>query len=172
MMEDLNIPPSKPGWMTAGWWRFRLMEVGAAAMIVIGILYVGNLFNERQRDLTPPGSWFRVNDLYVPDHEQGTNPEIIYDRIVDEPFQAFWVVEVQREEPGGLFSLHCQGSGVNDYEPMDYIPENKVTWEWFIGKPCVVPPGNYRLRASWTMRKPGWPEKVTVRTSNLFRVTL
>lgn len=150
--------------------RRRLTELMAAVVIVAGILYIANQISQRQRANLPAEAWFVVNEIFVPDHVQGSNPQLIYDRTILAPFLGFWVVEVQKQEENGLFSLVCQGSAISDYTPDDYIPENKVTWEWLIGKPCEIPPGKYRLRASWKMKRADWPEKQYVALSNIFEV--
>lgn len=155
---------------SVAWFRRRFFEIAAALFIVYSILNVSDRVSYRERDLIPAEAWFTVNEIYVPDYKVGSNPALIYDRIVKEPFQGFWIAEVQREEPNGLFSPACSGSGISDYEPSDYIPNNTVDWEWFIGRPCAVGPGTYRLRVSWYMKRIGWPEKLTVAYSNVFRV--
>lgn len=155
------------------WWRYRAVEAVLALLLVIAILWAVDNWQARSRAAVAASTWFTINDVYVPDHAAGDNPEMTYDRSIKEAFQGFWVVEVQRRAADGSFVLECSGSGVNDYEPQDYIPNNLVRWDWFIGKSCAaLPAGVYRIRASWTLRKPGWPEKQVVTYSNIFRVLL
>jgi hypothetical protein len=154
-----------------GWWRYRFLELAVALIIVSAILFISERIEDRRRSYIPAASWFRVNEIFVPDHRSGANPNMIYDRTILVNFQAFWVVEVHRVQDDGLFSLACQGSDVNDYEVRDHLSDNRVVWSWFIGRECAVPEGRYRLRASWNMKRPGWPEKSVVAYSNIFRVT-
>lgn len=157
--------------MTGSAWRYRVIEFAVALFIVACAIYITNNLQQRERASVAAATWFTVANIYVPDHKAGENPEMTYDRTIKEPFQGFWVVEVQRQAADGAFSLECSGSGVNDYEPQDYIPNNTVSWKWFIGKDCSeIPPGTYRLRASWVLRRPDWPEKSIVTYSNLFKV--
>lgn len=153
------------------WWRSRFFEFVAAVVLAFAIVQLSNIVGQRQKDLLPPTAWFAVHEIFVPDHTMGSNPLVIYDRTIRQDFVAFWIVEVQRVTDDGLFAHVCSGWGQSAYEQGEIIQEDRVTWEWLIGRPCVVEPGEYRLRVSWTMKRPGWPEKELVTTSNLFRVT-
>jgi hypothetical protein len=120
--------------------------------------------------MVPADAWFRVNEIFVPDHERGSNPSMIYDRMILEPFRGFFVVEVQQQLENGLWFSACSGSGMSDYEVGEAIKDSTVTWEWFILRACPVPPGTYRLRVSWELKKLGWPSKEAVALSNVFKV--
>lgn len=152
--------------------KFRVFEFSAAAVLAVGLIHLADRAQEENRKAMPASAWFEINSVFVPDFDYGTNPTLTYDRAIKEPFRGFWVVEVQQRDPGtGGFVLRCSGSGINDYEPQDYIPENLVTWNWFIGGRCPdLPPGSYRIRISWVLKKPNWPEKQTVAYSNLFTI--
>ena len=152
--------------------KFRLAEVAVALLIVSLIFPLIDRVQLMRRYQVPASQWIAVNSIYVPDFAAGSDPLMTYDRRIIEEFQGFWVVEVQQHDPAsGAFILRCSGSGVNDYEPQDYIPENVVSWSWFIGKPCNdLPPGDYRLRTSWVLKRPDWPEKQIVAYSNMFKV--
>lgn len=158
--------------VNAAFWRWRGLELTIAGMLLVCAIYIFDNLQQRQRAGVPAENWFRVNSIFVPDHANGENPPMTYDRTISEQFQGFWVVEVQRlDHATGGFVPQCSGAGVSDYEPADYIPENIVKMEWFIGKNCdESPPGEYRVRASWTLRRPGWPEKTVVAYSNLYKV--
>lgn len=152
--------------------KYRVAEIFVALGIVAILFPLIDRVKLMQRYNVPASAWLSVNSIYVPDFVSGTNPMMTYDRRIIEEFQGFWVVEVQQHDGAtGAFVLRCSGSGVNDYEPGDYIPENVVTWSWFIGKPCTeLPPGDYRLRTSWILKRPAWPEKQVVAYSNMFKV--
>ena len=154
------------------WWRFRGIELAVAVGLFASSLYLIGYLQQRQRADVPAANWFTVNDIYIPDFKLGENPTITYDRTIKEPFEGFWVIEVERFLPDGRTVLECSGSGTNDYEVADYIPENAVSFEWFIGKRCEnFQRGKYRLRASWKMRRDGWPDKQIIRYSNVFNIT-
>lgn len=125
----------------------------------------------RARLAVPPEAWFDVYQIDVPNHASGSNPTIIYDRLIKEEFTTLWVVEVRQQQTDGSWFSVCSGSATNDYDVVETIPESGVTWKWFIQRECAVPPGTYQLRVSWTMRRPEWPTKRLVRYSNVFEVT-
>ena len=53
---------------------------------------------------------------------------------------------------------------------VEVISNNTVTWSWFIGNSSEVEPGQYRLRVTYTMTRPGWPAKRIFVLSNQFNV--
>lgn len=150
--------------------KIRLAEVSVALVVVWLVIQISSFIQDARREIVSPSAWFEVREIFVPDHVEGSNPQVIYDRAIHEEFRGFWVVEVQRREPDGTTYMVCSGSGVNDYEPEASIPENRVAWAWFIGRPCVIPEGAYRLRVSYDLTRLGWPLKQIVVVSNNFRV--
>ena len=141
-----------------------------ALVLVAGVVQLSTAFDERHRDRVPVSDWFEVDEIYVPDHKAGSNPLMIYDREVNRDFTGFWIAEVQRVKPGALFQHECSGFGTSQYSTDETIENNEVTWEWFLGRPCAIPPGRYRLRVSYTLKVAGWPEKDLTVTSNVFTV--
>lgn len=158
-------------WNSA-WVRWRLVELAIALTVLSTAIFIVDNIQQRARNAVPAENWFRVNNIFVPDFAQGDDPTMTYDRTILSEFQGFWVIEIQRLDPEtGAFSPECSGSGISDYEPADYIPAGLVKLQWFMGKPCPnLFVGKYRLRGSWSLRKPGWPEKTTVAYSNVFEV--
>jgi hypothetical protein len=157
---------------TFAWWRLRFIELAVAVVFGSSLIYlIGNINDQRKAGISAE-NWFTVNKLYVPNTTAGEDPIITYDRTIKEPFRGFWVTEVQRlDESSGAFTLECSGSGINDYEIVDYIPNNQVRWSWYVGNKCSnLTPGQYRLRSSWKMRRSSWPDKEVVVYSNLFQI--
>lgn len=150
--------------------KIRMAEISVALVVVWLVIQISSFVQNTRRDMVSPSAWFEVREVFVPDHVEGSNPLIVYDRIIHEEFRGFWVVEVQRREVDGTTYMVCSGSGVNDYEPEDTIPDSRVAWDWFIGRACIVPPGGYRLRVSYDLTRIGWPVKQVVAISNNFRV--
>lgn len=173
--ETKHLPALRVSWRSRlsswSWWRYRFLELAVAVVLVIGIIYFSNTFTLQYRRSVVPSAWFVVTEIFVPDHAAGSNPDMLYDRQVRQPFTGFRVVEVQKEEANGLFSSTCQGSGITSYDSDDFNFDNKVKWDWFVGNDCRVSPGRYRLRVKWTIKAEGWPEKQVVATSNIFAVT-
>lgn len=154
-------------------WSVRLAEIAAAGILFVGVSSAIDYRKDAYKRDVQPTEWFTVNDIYVPDHEVGDNPGMIYDRTIGEDHRGFWVAEAQKQVPSEttVFFNECTGSGVADYETSDVIPGDTVTWEWFFGKPCQVPPGTYRIQLTRDMTKPDWPVKRGKPAySNVFRV--
>ena len=153
------------------WWKRRTVELAVALIIAAGIIQIAGAVSWRQKELTAPNAWFVVWEIYVPDFPADKRPDLIYDREIRENFNAYWIVELQKKTDNGLWSTACSGNGLNEYDPSEVIPGNTVSWPWFIGDDCKVTPGVYRLKASYSMSRPNWPEKRTSAISNEFRVT-
>lgn len=153
------------------WWRARFAEGAVALVIATVVIQLAGEVSDRQKYLLPASAWFVVNEVYVPDFPVGEPPDILYDREIYENFDAFWIVEVQKQTPNGLWTTVCSGNGVNEYDPSEVIPGNTVSWPWFINADCMILPGTYRLKTTYTMTRPGWPQKRLFNLSNEFRVT-
>jgi len=152
-------------------WRARLGEVAVALVIATGVIQVSREVTDRQKELLPASAWLVVNEVYVPDFPVGTEPMILYDREIRENFDAFWIVEAQRKTDAGLWTTTCSGNGVNEYDPEEVIPDNRVSWPWFMNAECTLLPGEYRLKTTYVMTRPGWPQKRLFNLSNEFEVT-
>lgn len=152
----------------------KIKRWGSEAIIAFLLFYMviqlSERFAQQQQAMVPADAWFRVNEVFVPDHKSGSNPALIYDRTILENFRGFFVVEVQQQLDNGLWFSICSGSGLSDYEVGEAIPDNTVTWDWFVTRPCDVPPGTYRVRTSWELKRIGWPTKEAVSLSNVFKV--
>lgn len=152
------------------WWKARAVETAVALFIVSAVISLSGTIADRQKELMPASAWLTINEIYVPDFEQGTNPNIIYDRVIHENFDGFWIVEVQKQTTNGLWATECSGNGVNEYDPEEVIPDNTVSWDWFINRKCRVEPGKYRLKMTINMTRPNWPDKRLFSLSNQFYV--
>lgn len=153
------------------WTRLRLVELTVALLLASLVIEGASRGREMQRDLVPVSDWLAVNEVFVPDHPQGTDPQVIYDRTIKEPVRGFWVVEIQNREVENLSFTECSGAGVNDYETTDIIPGGTVSLSWLVGKNCGLKPGRYRLRLSYDVTRPGWSVKSFVVLSNTFTVS-
>jgi hypothetical protein len=160
--------PKKRWFEKASQWA---TEFVVAILLFYAVIQFSDRIEQRSRSELPASAWFKVNEIYVPDHVVGSNPPVIYDRVILENFRGFFVVEVQKKLDNGLWWSACSGSGVSDYHISDALPANNtVDWEWFVSRPCVVPAGIYRLRVSWEMKRSDWPVKSVVSLSNEFLV--
>jgi hypothetical protein len=148
----------------------RLIEAAVALVIAGGVINLSTLAQDARRAAVPTSTIFEVNEVFVPDHMQGEDPVVIYDRTIHQDFRGFWIAEVQRRDANDLNFPACPGAGVSDYETTDVIPGDKVTLSWLIGRRCDVAPGRYRIRLSYDITIPGWPLKTLTVFSNTFTV--
>jgi hypothetical protein len=156
------------------WLATKVVEVLLAGLLVF--LFTSYL-QQREADrfdAIPATDWFEVNELFVPDFEFGQDPLLAYERDIRRPFQGFWVAEVESRDaqvtPERFFAA-CTGSGTNNYDPADYLDPAKVTWSWFLDRPCHIPPGTYRMVVTWDMKIEGSDRVKRYRAmSNVFTV--
>lgn len=135
------------------WAKARLLELAISLVLFWAAVQIVEFIRTANKAAVAAAEWMVVREVFVPNHEIGSNPEIIYDRDVLVATRGFWIVEVQRRDADGLNFTECSGAGVNEYETTDAIPDDKVTWEWFIGRECAVGPGTYRLRVSYDLTR-------------------
>lgn len=157
------------------WWGARITEATVAFLLFYVTASLLEYREAMKRVDTPAEEWFVLTEIFVPNHTVGSDPEILYDREILIDHRGFWVAEVQRVDPDGrdgVFQNACIGSGVADYDRDEVLSPNKsVKWSWFFGRPCVVPPGQYRVQLTRDMVVPGWPVKKTRAWSNTFIVS-
>lgn len=155
------------------YWGGKSVEILLAGAAALGLVLFMDAQREAEKSDVKASDWFVVNDIYVPDHEVGSNPLMIYDRDILLAHRGFWVAEAQRQTVPGeaRFFNECSGSGVDNYDKGDFIPDDGVRWEWFFNRKCEVPPGVYRIELTKDMSVPDYPVK-TMRPeySNTFRV--
>lgn len=153
------------------WWKHRFFELLAALGMTAFVVVISQSVANRQREVVPSSAWFQVNEIFVPDHRQGQDPILVYDRNVIEPFEGFVIIEVQEQSSKGFWVSTCSGSTIRDFSPGEIIQNNTVTWSWFVGSQCEPRAGVFRLRVTYTMTRPGWPAKRVFVLSNAFTVT-
>lgn len=158
-------------------WKDRMIET-AVALFVFAVIV--NLLEHRkdrlrahEESLFMARDWFTVHEIFVPDHDRASNPLIIYDRTIYEPFVGFWVAEVQRRDGGvaqSTFFNACTGSGTATYSKEDSLPDEGVHWQWFLDRECEVGPGQYRIVVTYDLSIEGLPIKRQEARSNVFTV--
>jgi len=165
----IPTPPFSERIRTFSYWRHRVIELLIA---VISIYLITSYLEQQKSDAraaVPASAWFEISELFVPDHGVGSNPDMIYDRQVKVPFRGFWIAEVQRRESKG-FSTECTGSGVKEYSPEGFTSNRPVKWDTFLGRPCPLSPGTYRIVVSYDLFRAGFPVKRYSHKSNKFTV--
>lgn len=151
-------------------WR-RALELGTALLLAVGVITFAEQAQRAYRHTIPAAAWFEINEIYIPDFRVGEDPQIIYDRSILEWFLGFWIVDVQRKQANGMWATICTGNGTSEYEPSEVIENNRVTLEWFLGRPCPLSVGTYRLKSTWSLSRPGWQPKTVFHTSNEFTIS-
>ena len=139
-----------------------------ALALGITVHYAWYQWGLRARAALPASDWFEVRSVSVADFEEGdfTAP-VVYDRVIRKPFTGTWVAEVIRVPDN--FNA-CVGSGTNRYEASDEVPAAGVTFSWFIGTNCNLPPAQYTMRVHWDIKPSGYPDKEVSLSSNVFTV--
>lgn len=153
------------------WFRNRLIELAAAMAVVYVVTAALEHREDAYREAVLPEEWMEVHEVFVPDHTVGSDPPLHFSRTIRENFTGLWIAEVQTRSAEGFFANVCSGSGIDDYDTTDRLPEEGVSWSWYFGRPCVVPPGEYRVLTVWEMRRPGYPMKRLRHVSNVFEVS-
>jgi hypothetical protein len=152
-------------------WREALIGITIALLLIITSESIIRVY----RDYIPSSTFFEVIQIYVPDHIPGSNPAILYDRIIKRDFYGTYTVEIQKINDDAVDTARletvCVGKGTHTYTTTTKLPiSNNLTWEWFISNTCVVGPGTYRLQATWNISAPRYGNKIYVATSNIFNV--
>lgn len=150
--------------------KARLIEIAVAFFAATAIILLAQFAAERQRASTPASLWFQVNEIFVPDFVHGDRVAVVYDTVTLDTFESFRIVEVQRQSKAGVWSSVCAGATIEMKDPRIVIENKTVSWEWLVGSACDVPPGEYRLRVTFAMSRPGWPAKRAFALSNVFIV--
>lgn len=152
------------------WAILRTGELAAAVALAGAIITVSHVVAERQKIATPAEAWLQVNEIFVPDHAPDQDFAVVYDATTRESFDFFRIAEVQQKTEQGIWITVCSGSTLGSSEPSAVLVNNTVTWGWLVGPSCTMPPGDYRLRVTYSLSKPGWPIKRVFVLSNVFNV--
>lgn len=113
--------------------------------------------------------WFVVRNISIPDHAEGEDPLIVYDRDVRGAATINRIVEIHVVAEEKIHPI-CTGSRLNRYELNVNQPVVGKPLSWFVGKDCKLKPGQYVAKAYWEVRPDGYPAKHTWLTSNVFTV--
>lgn len=155
--------------------RFSIRRVDflsiLVAILVVTLWEKYTTYVENQR---PASDWFTFNRITVPDFEQGSDPIVLYDRTVKQPFYGEGKSEVREVGANGGDVL-CSGGWSRAYEPTDVLDPKKVTFQWILGatvtpSPCVLPPGQYVVWFSLRVRPLNGVTREVVATTDPFIV--
>lgn len=94
----------------------------------------------------PVDKVFEVRSVIVEDAPVGVAPTVHYDRVIKEPFEANWSVEIDLILDDKRY-LVCAGYGRNTYDPRDVADELDLSW--YVGKDCELDAGTYMMTTIW-----------------------
>jgi len=135
-------------WSTLELVKKRLLEITISLFLFMLFVISYDYVQDQRRELAPVTEYFEVRQIAIPDHSQGEDPIIIYDRTVHKPFRGTYNIEIQKA--GTLQPLEsCIGRNTINYSPEKKLPEDGPTLSWFLGKKCDIPAGSYRIEACW-----------------------
>lgn len=113
--------------------------------------------------------WFSVDRVFVFDSIEGTTPKMEVTRTIKRPFRGTWITEINKKGDNGFF-VFCSATGTNNYKPHDALPDPVDLNFWTWPTRCELPPGEYQLDTTWTIRPTDFsPREVSI-ASNIFFV--
>ena len=127
---------------------------------------------QKLRDAEPIEGWLEISSIYVPDHALDEDAMVIYDRKIYKSFTGIWTAEVEPVPVDKNPNFLCRTSGANDYTPDFKLPPGGVSLEnkIFENIKCPWEPGDYILKTSWMIHRPGYDMRVVRQNSNVFHV--
>ena len=134
---------------------WRVHDFIAVGILILMVAIAG------QRMMTQADDLMVVDKVYIPDHAEHYDPEVLYGRTVLKDFTAAWEVRIYDVSDQ---TVVCSGGDTNDYTTTSDV--SGVTLSWYVGKHCDLPPGRYMARTEWN---PIVGEKIT-NSSNVFNV--
>ena len=142
-----------------------------ALIVVILMVFGWNKWDEAQKENAPARDWFVVENIFIPSFIEGENPVMTYSFTVLRETRGLWRIEIfETKQSQETSAAVCVGSGIGNYKP-GKGPKSGVTLEWFMGKDCKLPAGEYVAVATWTLQPKGYPEKIVTYVSNPFVVS-
>lgn len=151
--------------------RFHLRDVFYISLIITSLYYVTDRVQQFYRDRAPASDYFIVNQIGIPNHTEGTNPIITYDRTVVQPFSGEWTAEIQH---AGTLQAVCASTKTTIYDPEKELPEGGPTLSWLMFREplpdCSPPPGDYRVHICWTIDRLDAVDVRMCAHSNVFTV--
>ena len=118
-----------------------------------------------------PGEFFLdAKSLYIPDYQVGETPYIEVDREIHHNFIGEWSSTVWEISPNGPVRVtNCRPNsrGVFPYTTNSQLPDPLSLDWWFEvppNKSCQLPPGQYEVETTWTIRA-NWLPLVTLNES-------
>lgn len=119
----------------------------------------------------PASWWFQPGPIIISDAAMNECPALSFDRDINRPFHAEWVVTIMRQRPGGGFSTYKTFRGENDYRPENNLPDDPELCWWSWVDELNLPAGKYRVHTLWVLNLTHGGERQVRRSSNVFQIT-
>lgn len=118
----------------------------------------------------PASYWMDVRSIRVFDAKVGEPILMAVDRTIVRDFPGQWVVTL-RQNRGGKWIRYCAATGTGDYQVNTSFPD-PLTLSWWTYPGCQnIEAGEFVMRTTWTILRPGLPDKTITVDSNIFKVT-
>jgi hypothetical protein len=145
----------------------RKAEIIAAVVMACFIALAAHVVADRQKSAVPVSAWLQTDEFYVANALPGQDPILSARFLVLDESEGFWVSEVQKLTVGTQWVPVCSFSGTTSMSPA-FTPE--YSWADVVKPSCALPSGQYRLRMTFVLARPGWQTKRLPVTSNGFSV--
>lgn len=145
----------------------RKAEIIAAIVMACVIALAAHVVADRQKSAVPVSAWLQVDEFYVSNALPGQDPIISARFLVLDDSEGFWVSEVQKLTGGTQWLPICSSSGITSMTPAF---TREYSWAEVVKASCALAPGQYRLRMTFVLARPGWQPKRLSVTSNGFSI--
>ena len=146
-------------------------QVASASIAAVLVLAVLAMYYGVQKFLNRPDSFMVVN-VFVPDHVEGSDPQITYTRNIRRAASGVWVAEINCDpsQPFCLEQPKCSGNGADNYTPFESGTLNPEL-SWYIGQKCELKNGpSYTLTTYWHMTDSNGKTATVAHTTKPFTV--
>lgn len=160
--------------MTAVRYGIRIANLRAAWLIKTTIycvlaFWAGLFVFKTVMLLEPVGHYAKWISIEVPDHCEGTDPEIVVSRILKRPFRAHWYIQAENDRDPNR-PPECSNDEFTAYAERPMITV-QVPLSNYLGRQCFIHPGRWHLEVRRTIINPWrWPREAPLQRSNSFTV--
>lgn len=129
----------------------------AALPLAFLVIVAADTLRSAVLDFYPDDYWMRIVSVEVPDHVEGQNPDLMYNRQVTAEFIFIARADVEVLDPAGRLVEGCQTSREYTYKPgSGPVP---MSLQFYIGAgpgKCKIPPGCYVMETNWWPKVGDW----------------
>ena len=107
----------------------------------------------------PASFWFDVGQVDVHDAENSATAPVDYPRVIERDFDAIWFVKIRRRTDDGWETVCVSPERREPYSTDSVLPAGGPDLEWFVWtepRCYTLPPGEYDIRAEWTINPGSW----------------